>query len=61
MRTAGRVYALHHVPAERSGTQYEANARLMARYRAASGDRVAMGQLIAEARDARHALAGPGS
>ena len=61
VRTAGRVYALHHVPAERSGSLYEANARLMARYQAASGDRVAMGQLIAEARDAPHALAGPGS
>ena len=61
VRTDGRVYALHHVPAERHGTQYEANARLMARYEAAAGDRTAMAQLIAEAPTARNALAGPGS
>ena len=61
VRTDGRVYALHHVPEERHGTQYEANARLMARYEAAAGDRAAMAQLIAEAPTARNALVGPGS
>jgi hypothetical protein len=60
-RIQGRVYALHHVPAERRGAQYDANARLMARYEAAAGDRSAMARLIAEAPTARNALAGPGS
>jgi hypothetical protein len=49
VRQPGRVYALHHIAAERAGEQYEANAALMERYRAASGDRDAMAQLVAEA------------
>ncbi|MFD1714435.1 hypothetical protein ACFSBZ_08140 [Amnibacterium flavum] len=61
IRIPGRVYALHHVAAERSGTQYEANAALMQRYRDASGDREALGQLLADSVSARNALVAPGS
>ena len=58
VRWAGRVYALHHAPAARHGSDYDANARLMARYDDASGHRDLMAQLIAgaglaEARAAR--------
>lgn len=48
VRHEGSVYALHHVGEVRAGEHYEANARLHARYTAASGDRAAMAQLIAE-------------
>jgi hypothetical protein len=44
-RHEGRVYALHHVAAERAGTHYDANAALMERYREASGDPAAMREL----------------
>ncbi|MFI8523909.1 hypothetical protein ACIGB8_05665 [Promicromonospora sukumoe] len=49
VRHPGRVYALHHVGEVRAGTQYEANAARMERYRAAAGDPAAMAQLVAEA------------
>ena len=58
VRHEGRVYALHHLAAERAGTHYDANAALMARYREASGDVAAMSELIDIARNAR---TGPGS
>lgn len=60
-RQSGRVYALHHVAAERAGTQYDANAALMQRYRDAAGDVEAMSQLVAEAVTARNARSGPES
>ena len=62
-RHEGRVYALHHVAAERAGTQYEANAAHMERYRAASGDPAAMSALVdgGLAASARNARSGPGS
>ena len=47
-RHLGRVYALHHHAETRAGTQYEANAALMERYRAASGDTAAMTSIISE-------------
>ena len=47
-RHEGRVYALHHRAETRAGTQYEANAALMERYRSASGDASAMMSLISE-------------
>lgn len=47
-RHVGRVYALHHHAETRAGTQYEANAALMERYRDASGDAPAMASLISE-------------
>lgn len=56
-RSAGRVYALHHVAALREGPQYEANAALMARYRDAASDPDAMRELVMEA----NARALPGS
>lgn len=52
-RHEGRVYALHHVAADRAGTHYDANAALMERYREASGDVAAMSALIDMARNAR--------
>ena len=62
-RHEGRVYALHHVAAERAGAQYEANAAHMERYRAASADPAAMSALVDEglAASARNASSGPGS
>lgn len=62
-RHEGRVYALHHVAAERAGAQYDANAALMERYRAAASDPAAMSALVAEGVDesARKARTGPGS
>ncbi len=62
-RHEGRVYALHHVAAERAGEQYEANAAHMERYRAASDDPAAMAALVDEglAASARNASTGPGS
>ena len=47
-RHPGRVYALHHHAETRAGTQYDANAALMDRYRDASGDVPAMASLISE-------------
>jgi len=41
-RHEGRVYALHHEPQVREGEQYEANAALMAEYRASNSDPRAM-------------------
>ena len=46
-REPGRVFALHHVAQPREGEQYDANAALMERYRAASGDPSAMRELTA--------------
>ena len=62
-RQHGRVYALHHVAAERAGTQYDANAALMDRYLAASGDESAMLALVGEglAWSAANASSGPGA
>ncbi|MET0589614.1 MAG: hypothetical protein ABWZ77_00410 [Naasia sp.] len=60
-RHEGRVYALHHVPEVRAGAQYDANAALMDRYRAASDSPEAMRALIAEPARASNALAGPAS
>lgn len=61
IRVAGRVYALHHVAAARSGEQYEANAALMQRYRDSADDREALGQLLADSVSTRNALVAPGS
>lgn len=58
-RSAGRVYALHHVAQPREGEQYDANAALMERYRAAVSDPSAMRQLVAES--AANALLLPGA
>lgn len=41
-RHEGHVYALHHEPQLREGPQYDANATLMASYRAAVGDPTSM-------------------
>jgi hypothetical protein len=62
-RHEGRVYALHHVAAERAGEQYEANAAHMERYKAAASDPAAMSALVDEglAESARNASTGPGS
>lgn len=49
VRHPGRVYALHHVTQLREGEQYERNAALADRYRAASGDPAAMRALVGEA------------
>ncbi|QIG38746.1 hypothetical protein G5T42_03965 [Microbacterium sp. 4R-513] len=49
VRHEGRVYALHHQGEVRAGTQYDANAALMERYRSAGGDVLAMSQLVAGA------------
>lgn len=59
-RHPGRVFALHHVAEPRSGPQFDANAELMARYREASGDVVAMRTLVHEAM-AENARTLPGS
>lgn len=48
VRHTGRVYALSHVAEIRAGAHYDANALLMERYRAASGDPTAMDQLVSE-------------
>jgi hypothetical protein len=47
-RHTGCVYALHHEAQPRTGTQYEANAARMERYRAAAGDPGAMRQLVGD-------------
>jgi hypothetical protein len=47
-RHEGRVYALHHVAETRAGTHFDANAALMRRYEAASGDAAAMASLVSE-------------
>lgn len=47
-RHPGAVFALHHETQRREGEQYERNAALHARYRAAAGDRERMTQLIDE-------------
>ena len=57
-REQGRVFALHHVAQPREGEQYDANAALMERYRAASGDPAAMTALVGES--AANALLLPG-
>lgn len=49
LRHNGRVYALYHQGEVRAGQQYDANAALMERYRAAAGDVAAMTQLVAGA------------
>lgn len=59
-RHPGRVFALHHVAERRSGSQYEANAALMQRYRGAAGDAEAMRRLVDET-TAANARALPGS
>lgn len=46
VRHDGNVYALHHQAEVRAGVQYDANAALMERYRAAAGDAVSMAQLV---------------
>ncbi|WP_286276903.1 galactosyltransferase-related protein [Naasia aerilata] len=61
VRHAGRVYALHHVGADRFGSQYDANAALMDRYRGVAGDADGMARLVAEALSASRALAAPGA
>lgn len=52
-RSEGHVYALHHEPQARSGPQYDANAQLMERYKAAAGSAEAMSALVDEAEAAR--------
>ncbi|GAA2029908.1 hypothetical protein GCM10009819_12010 [Agromyces tropicus] len=61
-RHDGTVYALSHEPEVRAGEQYDRNAALMERYRAAAGDLDAMAALVAEAQSARasNATSGPG-
>jgi len=61
-RHEGVVYALSHEPELRSGEQYDRNAALMERYRAAADDPVAMAALVAEghAERASNATSGPG-
>jgi hypothetical protein len=62
VRHPGTVYALHHVAETRAGEQYDRNAALMERYRAASGDYDAMAALVAEGLSVRaaNASSGPG-
>lgn len=62
-RHEGRVYALHHIAAERAGAQYESNAAHMERYRVAASDPSAMSALVDKglAASARNARSGPGS
>ena len=55
VRHEGRVYALHHTAEQREGPQYDANAALMERYRAAATDADAMRQLVFSAANARTA------
>lgn len=52
-RHDGAAYALHHVAEERAGEQYDRNAALMERYRAAAGDPGAMAALVGEAQAVR--------
>lgn len=61
-RHEGTVYALHHVAEARAGEQYDRNAGLMERYRAAAGDVAAMTALVAEGQavSASNASSGPG-
>ncbi|BDI23605.1 hypothetical protein [Herbiconiux sp. L3-i23] len=59
IRHTGSVYALHHVAETRAGVHFDANAALMERYRAASGDPSAMASLLDE-RSAENALSAPG-
>ena len=47
-RVPGTAYALGHDSEPKQGPQFEANRKLMHRYAAARGDRVAMLELIAE-------------
>lgn len=47
-RERGVVFALHHRAEPREGEQYDANAALMKRYRAESGDPVGMLELVSE-------------
>ena len=47
-REPGSVFALHHLAQPREGEQYDLNAALMDRYRAASGDPSAMLALVTE-------------
>jgi hypothetical protein len=61
VRHDGRVFALHHVGADRFGEQYEANAALMERYRSVAGDPSGMAALVGEAASADRARSGPGS
>jgi hypothetical protein len=60
-RHEGRVFALHHVPQPRSGSQYEANAGLMDLYRRAAVDVVLMRQLVAAPVTAENARSAPGA
>jgi hypothetical protein len=60
-RHDGRVYALHHVGADRFGDQYDANAALMDRYRGAAGDPDGMARLVEEALSAPRAFSAPGA
>ncbi|HEU4757328.1 MAG TPA: hypothetical protein VFS72_11730 [Agromyces sp.] len=61
-RHEGAVYALHHVAETRAGEQYDRNAALMERYRAAAGDAAAMSALVGEGQSVRaaNASSGPG-
>ncbi|MFE6254739.1 hypothetical protein [Agromyces sp. NPDC057865] len=52
-RHEGAVYALHHSVELRDGPQFERNVTLMARYRRAAGDQVAMRHLVDEGRQMR--------
>jgi hypothetical protein len=49
VRHEGTVYALHHSPELREGPHYDANARLMERYVAASSSAESMRQLVSAA------------
>jgi hypothetical protein len=49
-RHPGHVYALHHTAEVREGPQYDANAALMERYRAAATSAEAMRTLVTPAR-----------
>ncbi len=59
-RHEGRVFALHHVPEQRSGPHYEANAGLMERYRRAALDVSLMRRLVSMPSSAANARSGPG-
>ncbi|CAN5523784.1 hypothetical protein BH10ACT6_BH10ACT6_02020 [soil metagenome] len=54
-RHPGRVFAMHHATQLREGPQYERNAALAERYRAAVDDPVLMRQLVEEERTAESA------
>ncbi len=60
VRHEGRVYALHHKAEVREGPQYDANAALMERYRAAASDADAMRQLVFSDATASNARTAPG-